>query len=65
MAATRSLADGISEYENEMRVRGAKEVALSFEQAQKTAAKNLQDSPIVKMGHQRNDIKSLDGPDQN
>ena len=58
VTGTRSLSDGISEYEKEMRVRGAKEVALSFEQAQKSAAKNLQESPIIKMGHERNDVKS-------
>ena len=38
-----------------MRHRGAKEVALSFEQAQKSAYKDLKNSPMFKYGHEKSD----------
>ena len=56
VSGTQSLSDAITAYEDEMRPRGATEVALSFEQAQKSATKDLLDSPIFKMGHSRNDV---------
>jgi hypothetical protein len=54
VAGKHNLAESITAYEDEMRPRGANEVALSYEQAKKT--KNLatvRDSPVFRHGHSR------------
>jgi hypothetical protein len=48
------MPDAITEYESEMKPRGAKEVALSLEQALKARDQNtLKDSPLFKQGWKR------------
>jgi 2-polyprenyl-6-methoxyphenol hydroxylase-like FAD-dependent oxidoreductase len=54
VAGRQSLQKAISEYEAEMKPRGAKEVALSLEQAIKARdMSTIKDSPIFKVGWQR------------
>jgi len=53
-AGKKTLSETISAYEDEMRPRGAKEVALSLEQAVKTRDwASVKDSPIFKIGHSK------------
>ncbi|CAI6237290.1 unnamed protein product [Periconia digitata] len=54
LAGQKSLGHAIAEYEAEMKPRGAKEVALSLEQALKAKdMSTLKDSPIFKVGWKR------------
>jgi len=58
VAGEKSLANAIADYEAEMKPRGAKEVALSLEQALKARDKEtLKDSPIFTHGWKRGDVK--------
>ncbi|KAM3067369.1 hypothetical protein ACMFMF_009860 [Clarireedia jacksonii] len=53
-AGATTLGEAITAYEAEMKPRGAKEVALSLEQALKARDKDtIKDSPIFKLGWQR------------
>ena len=56
-----SLANGISEYENEMRVRGAKEVAISHEQARQSSLEAILASRMFKIGLSRDDGETPNG----
>lgn len=59
----KSLKDAIAEYEAEMKPRGAKEVALSLEQALKARKTDtLKDSPIFKQGWKRGDAEAVTAP---
>lgn len=54
VAGEKSLGDAITAYEAEMKPRGAKEVALSLEQALKARdMSTIKDSPIFKVGWKR------------
>ena len=55
LAETTPLAEGITAYEDEMRVRGSTEVDLSFKQMLASNAKDLIGSPMFTMGHAKND----------
>lgn len=51
LAGKTTLSEGVTAYEAEMRPRGAKEVALSLEQAEKSRDwDTIMDSPIYKHG---------------
>lgn len=52
---TMSLQEDISAYQEEMRARGTKEVQLSYEQMLHSNKGDLTESPMFKIGHQRND----------
>jgi 2-polyprenyl-6-methoxyphenol hydroxylase-like FAD-dependent oxidoreductase len=45
-----SLAEAVTGYEERMRPRGARDVALSFETASKLYVSELQESPMFKLG---------------
>ena len=61
VSGSKMLCDTIGAYEDEMRARGAKEVALSLEQAEKSRDfATLMESPIFKLGHDRS--QPLDPP---
>jgi 2-polyprenyl-6-methoxyphenol hydroxylase-like FAD-dependent oxidoreductase len=59
----KTLKDSITEYEAEMKPRGAKEVVLSLEQALKARKTDtLKDSPIFKQGWKRGDAEAVPEP---
>ncbi|KAL8747115.1 MAG: hypothetical protein Q9190_000978 [Brigantiaea leucoxantha] len=61
----KTLQEAVSEYEAEMKPRGAKEVALSLEQALKARDMNtLKDSPLFKLGWQRDKTSVAAAPTQ-
>lgn len=47
------LAEGVTEYEERMRPRGARDVALSLETAKKLLVSELEESPMFKVGLQK------------
>lgn len=55
-----SLSSAVDAYEDEMRTRGAKEVALSYETAKKWTAKDLLGSQTMKLGYGKNDTAQLE-----
>jgi hypothetical protein len=62
---TTTLEEAITAYETEMKPRGAKEVALSLEQALKARDKDtIKDSPIFKLGWQASKQASVETPTQ-
>lgn len=48
-----TLKEAISAYEESMRPRGARDVALSLETAKKLLVSDLKDSPMFKVGLQK------------
>ena len=54
-----SLAEAITAYDEEMRPRGAKEVALTFEQALATRTGELEKSPIFRIGHSNKYLEQI------
>lgn len=63
MNGQKTFKDAITEYEAEMKPRGAKEVALSLEQALKARKTDtLKDSPIFKQGWKRDDAEVVEAP---
>lgn len=59
-SGTCTLHDAITTYEQEMRPRGSKEVALSYEQAVKARDQStILDSPIFRLGWKRDASDSV------
>lgn len=57
MSGAKSLEEVITAYEAEMKPRGAKEVALSLEQALKSRDKDMiKNSPLFKLGWERDRV---------
>lgn len=54
-----ALKDAISIYEEGMRPRGARDVALSLETAKRLLVSNLKDSPMFKVGLQKMDGQTV------
>ena len=58
VAGTRSLKEAIHDYEEGMRLRGARDVALSLETASKLLVSELKESPMFKVGLKKTDSQS-------
>lgn len=54
-----TLKDAISAYEDAMRPRGARDVALSLETAKKLLISDLKESPMFKVGLQKMDGQTV------
>ena len=55
VSGTSFLSDAITAYEDRMRPRGARDVALSLETASKLLVSELRESPMFKVGLQKMD----------
>ncbi|EXJ76522.1 uncharacterized protein A1O5_01030 [Cladophialophora psammophila CBS 110553] len=59
VSGTSPLADAVTAYEDGMRPRGARDVALSLETASKLYVSELRESPMFKVGLQKMDVDGV------
>lgn len=59
VAGNSSLKEGVTAYEDKMRPRGARDVALSLETATKLRISNLRESPMFVLGLQKMDDQKV------
>jgi len=59
ISGERPMEEGVTEYEEKMRPRGARDIALSLETAKKLLVSNLRESPMFKVGLQKMDGQTV------